>query len=90
MQVPDDGADMDEEEMAELRDTLEKDYEIGCAPCPPSWQPTVLLSNTQPATELPLRPGLSYVGQAHGCMRALSLQLGDFTRWQRFASIDFI
>lgn len=25
---------MEEEEMAELQDTLEKDYEIGCAPRP--------------------------------------------------------
>lgn len=28
-EVPDDGADMDEEEMAELQDALERDYEVG-------------------------------------------------------------
>jgi hypothetical protein len=38
-EVPDDGADMDEEEMADLQDTLERDYEIGCAPAPPHLRP---------------------------------------------------
>ena len=31
-EVPEDGADLDEEELAELQDVLERDYEIGCAP----------------------------------------------------------
>lgn len=32
-EVPEDNADMDEEEMAELQDQLERDYDIGCVPC---------------------------------------------------------